>query len=157
MYDNIKREVLRVKTDTEKIDDLFVLFKDKHLLKVNRKYQRKLVWTIQEKKDFIDSLLNGYPVPLFLFAKKTNNDNDVAEREIVDGLQRLDAIFSFIQNEFPVMWNGKEQYVNWSGVLYKYGNKFYGRHGSTTHEVDLTSEEYFEMLKGDDNKMLNSI
>lgn len=48
-------------------------------------------------------------------------------------------------------------YFNWSGVLYKYNNTFYCRHGSTTTEVDLTSEEYFEMLKGKDYKMLKSI
>ena len=36
---------------------------------VNRRYQRKLVWDVFEKKAFIDSLASGYPVPLFLFAK----------------------------------------------------------------------------------------
>ena len=159
MYDNVKREVLRVKTDTEKIDDLFVLFKDKHLLKVNRKYQRKLVWTVQEKKDFIDSLLNGYPVPLFLFAKKTNKDNDVAEREIVDGLQRLDAIFSFIQNEFPVMWNGREQYCNIQSFFcreeeivqkkpvmdYDFCRKF-GRRDLPTTTITIENEKVIEKI-----------
>lgn len=33
---------------------------------VNRRYQRKLVWELEEKQAFIDSLANGYPVPLFL-------------------------------------------------------------------------------------------
>lgn len=32
---------------------------------VNRRYQRKLVWELEEKQAFIDSLANGYPVPLF--------------------------------------------------------------------------------------------
>ena len=69
------------------------------LFLVNRRYQRKLVWDVEEKKAFIDSLSNGYPVPLFLFAK---NDYKGMERfEIIDGLQRLNAIFSFIENGFP--------------------------------------------------------
>ena len=35
---------------------------------VNRRYQRKLVWNKNEKEAFVDSLKNGYPVPLFLFS-----------------------------------------------------------------------------------------
>ena len=35
---------------------------------VNRKYQRKLVWTVDEKQKFINSILLDYPVPLFLLA-----------------------------------------------------------------------------------------
>ena len=68
---------------------------------VNRRYQRKLVWGIDEKQAFIDSLANGYPVPLFLFAKNTYKDRE--RNEIIDGMQRLNAIFAFIENEYPVL------------------------------------------------------
>lgn len=66
---------------------------------VNRRYQRKLVWELDEKQAFIDSLANGYPVPLFLFAKSNYKGNE--RNEIIDGMQRLNAIFSFIENRFP--------------------------------------------------------
>ena len=36
---------------------------------VNRRYQRKLVWTVEEKRSFIDSIVSGYPVPLVLLAE----------------------------------------------------------------------------------------
>ena len=104
----MKEEVLQIKTMGEKINNLFKDAYKRHLILVNRKYQRKLVWTIEEKRAFIDTLLHGYPVPLFLFAKTGNGK----EREIIDGLQRLDAIFSFIKQEFPVKWEGKEYYCN---------------------------------------------
>ena len=39
---------------------------------VNRKYQRKLVWTLEEKAAFIDSLSKWYSVPLFLFGTLAN-------------------------------------------------------------------------------------
>lgn len=65
---------------------------------VNRRYQRKLVWTISEKQAFIDSLINGYPVPSFLFASSTHNNQKC--EEIIDGMQRLNAIFSFIENDY---------------------------------------------------------
>lgn len=66
---------------------------------VNRKYQRKLVWTMEEKAAFIDSLQKFYSVPLFLFANK--NIEGVTSFEIIDGMQRLNAIMAFIENEYP--------------------------------------------------------
>ena len=64
---------------------------------VNRSYQRKLVWTEAEKVKLIDSILQHYPIPLILLAQTQNG-----QYEIIDGMQRLNAIFSFIENSFPI-------------------------------------------------------
>ncbi|MBS0055545.1 DUF262 domain-containing protein [Yersinia sp. Marseille-Q3913] len=64
---------------------------------VNRSYQRKLVWTTKEKQKLIDSLLLGYPIPLILLALTKNG-----EYEIIDGMQRLNAIFDFIENKYSL-------------------------------------------------------
>lgn len=80
-----------------------------NLLVVNRRYQRKLVWTEQEKECLVDSIMKGYPIPLILFAEKIRNDG-IVYYEILDGMQRLNAIFSFIENEFP--WQEKYFDVN---------------------------------------------
>lgn len=71
-----------------------------NLYLVNRRYQRKLVWSVEEKRAFIDSLTNGYPVPLFLFSKSVYKEEN--RNEIIDGMQRLNAIFSFIENEYSL-------------------------------------------------------
>ncbi|HFU76790.1 MAG TPA: DUF262 domain-containing protein [Arcobacter sp.] len=68
---------------------------------VNRRYQRKLVWTLKEKQKFIDSLLNQYPVPLFLGVIFEDSKKGKCF-EILDGMQRLEAITSFIEGDFPV-------------------------------------------------------
>jgi len=36
---------------------------------VNRQYQRKLVWTEEEKAKLIDSILKDFPIPLILLAE----------------------------------------------------------------------------------------
>lgn len=72
----------------------------KDTLLVNRRYQRKLVWTLDEKRAFIDSIIKGYPVPLILLADV--NISDERKLEIIDGMQRLNAIMSFIEQEFDV-------------------------------------------------------
>lgn len=46
----MKEEVLQIKTMGEKINNLFKDAYKRHLILVNRKYQRKLVWTIEEKE-----------------------------------------------------------------------------------------------------------
>ncbi|MEA4808954.1 hypothetical protein SDC9_25212 [bioreactor metagenome] len=86
----------------ESVESIYKLYNDKQLL-VNRKYQRKLVWTIKEKEKFIDSISNNLPIPLILVAITNFKGRQVFE--IIDGMQRLNAIVSFIQNEFH--FNGK--------------------------------------------------
>src|SRR5688500_13209860 len=73
------------------------------LLVVNRQYQRKLVWTVAEKQNLIDSILKDYSLPLFLLAEKPHPDGGGKSFfEIIDGMQRLNAIFCFIEHGFKV-------------------------------------------------------
>lgn len=69
-----------------------------NLFYVNRRYQRKLIWTEEEKRQFIDSLIRGYPVPIILLAEVEIEGKKVFE--IIDGMQRLNAIIAFIAGEF---------------------------------------------------------
>lgn len=83
----------------ESIQSLYGSFLKKSYL-VNRRYQRKLIWTVEEKKAFIDSIMQGYPVPLILLAENTNESSKTFE--IIDGMQRMNAIMSFIDQEFDI-------------------------------------------------------
>jgi Protein of unknown function DUF262 len=71
-------------------------------LYVNRRYQRKLVWTLTEKQKLIESILKKYPIPAILIAER---DGEPGTYEIIDGLQRLQAILSFIETSFPDLDN----------------------------------------------------
>lgn len=84
------------------IQEIYRRYRENQIV-VNRKYQRKLVWTESEKENLIDSIIKGYPIPLILFAEFVGNDGKVYY-EILDGLQRLNAIVGFIENEFPLQW-----------------------------------------------------
>lgn len=67
---------------------------------VNRRYQRKLVWSVEEKQSLIDSMIKNLPVPLFLVAEIGLGAE--ASFEVIDGMQRLNSIFAFLENEFPL-------------------------------------------------------
>jgi hypothetical protein len=80
--------------------ELYRLYRTQRLI-VNRRYQRKLVWTKVEKACLIESLLLNYPIPLILLGEFKNSEGEDLY-EIIDGMQRLNAIFSFIENQFVV-------------------------------------------------------
>lgn len=79
------------------VQTIYSDFIKKRLL-VNRNYQRKLVWTIEEKRNFIDTLSQSLPIPLFLLAETSFEEQK--KLEIIDGMQRFDAIFSFIEQKY---------------------------------------------------------
>lgn len=96
-------EEQRVKQDLtvkgESIERVFGNYQEWRYI-VNRRYQRKLVWTLDEKRRFIDSIISGYPVPIVLLAER--KDPVQTQFEIIDGMQRLNAIFSYLENEYDV-------------------------------------------------------
>lgn len=77
------------------IQEAYRLYRDDKL-EVNRKYQRKLVWTVEEKQSLIDSIIRNFPIPLILLAEEKGAN----KYEILDGMQRLNAIFTYIENAF---------------------------------------------------------
>lgn len=88
-------------------------------LYVNRKYQRKLVWSLEEKKLYIDSLLRNYPTPSIMlntFQEEKEDGAKYEKNEIVDGVQRLDAILSFITNDFSIKFESNEGYFDMSVI-----------------------------------------
>lgn len=78
------------------IQEAYRIYREGKLI-VNRKYQRKLVWTNDEKEKLIDSIMRSYPIPLILLAERPEQHGH-GFYEILDGVQRLTAIFDFIEN-----------------------------------------------------------
>lgn len=84
---------------TISIQSLYGQFAENKLL-VNRRYQRKLVWTLTEKQKLVESILRKYPIPAILVAER---EGEPGTYEIIDGLQRLHAIMSFIETAYPTI------------------------------------------------------
>lgn len=59
-------------------------------------WQRTEVWNEDKKRALIDTILRGWKLPKFYFLK-TNDEPE--SYEVVDGQQRLSAIFDFLDNE----------------------------------------------------------
>ncbi|WP_336766412.1 DUF262 domain-containing protein [Bacillus cereus] len=63
-------------------------------------YQRKYRSSIKEESSIIESLLIGIPIPeVFLVV---SGKNDVQIRHVMDGQHRLNAIYRYINNKYPL-------------------------------------------------------
>ena len=66
-------------------------------------FQRNLVWRDAHKRDFIDTILKGYPFPqIFLARGPIDLDSMTASQAVVDGQQRLNAIRDFVNGKLDV-------------------------------------------------------
>lgn len=101
----------KFRVERYKIRDLILYYLDGTLF-VNRRYQRKLVWSLNDKQLLIDSLLQQIPLPALLISTYDVPDGIDDVHEVVDGVQRISSIVSFCLGEFGVMYNGKLCYFD---------------------------------------------
>lgn len=94
---------------------------------VNRKYQRKLVWSLHEKRLFIDSLINNFPVPSIIVSDYVVEGSTKKHYlEIIDGLQRLNAIVSFVIGDFGIIVDGQECFYDMKFIPTAFGRVLKG-------------------------------
>lgn len=79
-------------------------------LVLNPKFQRRAVWTPQSQSYLINTILLGLPLPIFFLRQNTDPKSKKTIREVVDGQQRLRAIFDFIDNGFSLRKAQNEQF-----------------------------------------------
>ena len=123
----------------------------------NAPYQRGSVWTADQQRNLIRSLLLGVPVGAIIRAKKLRNQGEAYYR-IVDGKQRAEAIWAFVDDELavPADWFPDRSVDTASvtgdgNVLYS-GLTAYGRRSFESHPIamiELTSDsETLEVPEG---------
>ncbi len=81
------------------------IFSEKEEIEISPEYQRNgSVWTLEKKKLLIDSILNDYDIPKIYFHKFTREEKIETGKKysIIDGRQRLETIWSFMENVFPL-------------------------------------------------------
>jgi len=71
-------------------------------LVITPRFQRRAVWSPQAKSFFIDTLLQGLPVPPIYVRVRQSDDKKKIIREVVDGQQRLKSVLEFIRDEFAL-------------------------------------------------------
>jgi hypothetical protein len=109
---------------------IFDWYLKKDNIDFNPRYQREgLVWKIKNKQLLIDSIINELDIPKFYFHLNINSNNPIVNESkkdylysIIDGKQRLNTIFEFIDNKWALSNNFeyfKDPTIDLSGLYYK--------------------------------------
>ena len=79
---------------------------------LNPDFQRRHRWSKERKSRLIESFIMNVPIPpVFLY------ETDYAVYEVMDGLQRITAIYEFYQDKYPLQ--GLEYWIELEGKYYK--------------------------------------
>lgn len=88
-------QLFKEKADPEKRIKNLDNFEDTLVLSPD--FQRNYVWKSKQKKELIESILLGIPLPAFYFSEDDNGN-----LLVVDGKQRLTSIFEFMDDKFSL-------------------------------------------------------
>ncbi len=125
-------------------------FNDLHrrnLLNLDPPYQRRSVWNQTYREFFIETILLGYPAPAIFLHEDISADG-TAHYHVVDGKQRLTAIFEFIDGSFPVAEDS---------ILERYQGKYFTSIDDDVRKLFWTYQFLVEYLPTTDEGMLNSV
>ena len=100
------------------------IYSEKDEIIVNPEYQRNGdVWSLEKRQLLIDSILNEYDIPKIYFHKLSKEESKKVGKEfsIIDGRQRLETIWKFIDGDFilsPDFEYLKDKSIKAGGLTY---------------------------------------
>ena len=103
------------RTTTTKDVSMLVQLRENGQLNLAPEFQRNSVWPRAAKAYLIDTILSDRPVPVLYFERGINLQTGRPEYTVIDGQQRLRAVFDFIDGRFSLtesqdtsLWNRKK-------------------------------------------------
>ncbi|MBW6524807.1 DUF262 domain-containing protein [Sphingomonas sp. RHCKR47] len=93
----------------------------KKTIKLDPEYQRRHRWPAETSSRLIESLILNIPIPVVFLSQDVDVDDETegnsSRYTVIDGQQRLTAIFEFWNNEFPL--EGLETLQDLNGSYYR--------------------------------------
>ena len=151
-------------TQAEKpIQDLVTLFKSGMMI-ANPEYQRGVVWNEPQQKRLIDSLFRGYKLPLLYLHERKDKIAGLRREglEIIDGQQRLTAIYNYVEGAFrlfnPATENNKANFPRY--LLDKpcpWAGKYFHELSPGLQTSLRTTELSLAMIESDDTNEIRDL
>lgn len=114
-----------------------------------RNLQRPHVWTLEQRREFIKSVLKELVLPPIHVALQTQKDI----MRIIDGKQRLSTVIDFIDNKFDIIVDNQSYYFDDMDDTAKYVLQHSTRFDTIIHyeyDDDMLSDQdlisWFEMV-----------
>jgi hypothetical protein len=86
-------------------NNVLSVYSDRDRIDFSPPYQRQgEIWSLEKKQLLIDSIINRYDIPKLYFHKLEKGEARKKKKDyaVVDGRQRLEAIFGFLDGEFSL-------------------------------------------------------
>ena len=81
----------------------FLQWQGSKQLVLQPKFQRGVVWSEKAQSYLIDTIIRKLPIPPIVVRLKLDVANRKTVREVVDGQQRLTAVFKFCEGSLPIL------------------------------------------------------
>jgi len=108
-------------------------------------FQRKSFWSQKYRDLFIDTVLNGFPSPpIFLHVEVS--DTGSSKYFVVDGKQRLETIFRFMDKEFAVPESYEPEKGKYFDDLDKETKSRFWQYPITVQQVDEVKETMLQTI-----------
>ncbi len=81
------------------LSPLISILEKRNKISFKSKYQKTDIWTIKKYQLLIDTILRNYDIPKIYFTKSKDSNY---KYEVIDGQQRLKAIWGYYNNDYPL-------------------------------------------------------
>ncbi|MCM1171293.1 MAG: hypothetical protein NC393_04110 [Clostridium sp.] len=100
---------MEIRCDMHTVNDIFVDYLDGKFCM--REYKGKRLFDLEDKRTLVGWMINGLPLPSITILKKTD-DTQHGTFEVIQGVQRIATIVSFMLGDFAVVREGAEYYFD---------------------------------------------
>ncbi len=119
-------------------------------LNLDPPYQRRSVWTVKDRKFFLDTIFRNYPSPAVFLHKEIDSEKGRMLYHVVDGKQRLETVIQFFRNDIAMDKDYGDEKLN--------GRKW----NQIEHDQDLNTRflRYalpVEFMDSDDSTVINEV
>ena len=123
---------------------------EENVLFLSPEFQRNMVWDMQRRSLLIESLMLRIPIPAFYF-----QEDQQGNKLVIDGLQRLSTIYSYMKDEFEL--KGLQYLKNYNGYHYsKLPRKYKTRIEETQMAVNVLDSKCNDLVKFDVFRRVNT-
>jgi hypothetical protein len=108
---------------TTKDVGILLQLRDCDQLTLAPEFQRNAIWPRPAKAYLIDTILYDRPIPLLFFARSINAQTGRPSFDVIDGQQRLRALFQFYDNKFRLTESPEDapwRNLRWSDLPQEY-------------------------------------
>lgn len=90
---------MKTSSNNKKVREIITLVKEGKIIP-RPEFQRRLVWSREDKNNFVDTILRGFPFPeIYLADGEVNLDTGEGTQLLVDGLQRVNTIYQYFSGD----------------------------------------------------------